>query len=389
MTSSTTLAVLAAGAAALLLPPAQAVAVAVQSAGAAARNTVAEMPPTNEVTLETVAELPIRPSAAVRLRDGRIVWTEHFGAPNPNRVRVMTPGGGYADFFPPGTNLGSHSLRVDDEGILYGLDMGTETRPAVLWAWDPAANRLVHRIEIGEPAKQSQSSFGDFVVDTRNHQVLIGDTAGGTVPFRQDPAVVAVDLRTGTARRLLVGHPSVQAEPLDTFVNSEQMWLTTNRETGERIPSRWGVNGIALSPDKSWFYYAPMQGRTVYRIRTADLANRRLTAAQLGARVRRYGAREIGDGMIVDTAGNVYNTDTQRNAIGVTAADGSYRVLARDDQRLLFQEGFEEGFDGHLYVASNQAHLSTFFYPTDTGRPPYYIVRFRPLAPVRMAGAPR
>jgi hypothetical protein len=42
---------------------------------------------------------------------------------------------------------------------------------------------------------------------------------------------------------------------------------------------------------------------------------------------------------MVDGAGNVYNTDLQYNAIGITDAEGEYRLIRRDDKLLNFTEG--------------------------------------------------
>jgi sugar lactone lactonase YvrE len=126
-----------------------------------------------------------------------------------------------------------------------------------------------------------------------------------------------------------------------------------------------------------------MSGTSVYRISTRDLANASLSADELSSRVQRYGDKTIGDGLMVDSAGNVYNTDLQYNEIGVTNAQGEYRLIRRNDKLLNFSEGFEPATDGYVYMATNQAHKSIFFQPVDRGVPPYYLLRFKPLASAR------
>jgi DNA-binding beta-propeller fold protein YncE len=277
----------------------------------------------------------------------------------------------------------SHALRIDSQGVLWMLDMGGNGRLPKLIGWDTTTETLVKEIEIRSPAYEPNSSMQDFVIDESRNQVIIADTAGGSEPWQFNPALVVVDLNTGESRRLLAGHPSVQAEAIDAIIEGEPLMITTNRETGEQIPSRWGVNGIAIDPTYEWVYYSPMSSTSVYRISTRDLTDISLSAEELGNRVERYGNKNIGDGLMVDTAGNVYNTDLQYNAIGVTDAEGEYRLIRKDDELLNFTEGFEPAADGYVYVATNQAHKSIFFQPVDGGVPPYYLLRFKPLAPAR------
>jgi DNA-binding beta-propeller fold protein YncE len=337
---------------------------------------------TNEVELEVVAALPIRPSAVVRTPDGRIIWTEHFGAPNPNKVHELLPDGTFRDY-PAGAPYESHSLRIDSNGVLWMLDMGGNGKLPKLVGWDTKTETLVKEIEISPPVYEPNSSLQDFVIDEQNNQAIIADTGGGFQPWQFDPALVVVDLNSGESRRVLQEHSSVQAEPLDTLIEGKPLMLTIDREKGTQIPSRWGVNGIAIDPAQEWVYYAPMTGTSVYRISARDLANATLNSEALGKRVEHYGDKNIGDGLMVDGAGNVYNTDLQYNAIGITNAEGEYRLIRRDDKLLNFTEGFEPAADGYVYVATNQAHKSIFFQPVDAGVPPYYLLRFRPLAPAR------
>ncbi|MBD2068233.1 hypothetical protein H6F93_11995 [Leptolyngbya sp. FACHB-671] len=344
--------------------------------------TLPEMPVSNEIELEVVAELPIRPSAVAKTPDGRVIWTEHFGAPNPNRVHELLPDGTFRDY-PAGAQHESHALQIDSQGVLWMLDMGGNGRLPKLIGWNTTTESLVKEIEIPSPAYEPNSSMQDFVIDESRNLVIIADTAGGSEPWQFNPALVVVDLNTGEPRRLLAGHSSVQAEAIDAIIEGEPLMITTNRETGEQMPSRWGVNGIAIDPTYEWVYYSPMSSTSVYRISTRDLTDTSLSAEELGNRVERYGDKNIGDGLMVDTAGNVYNTDLQYNAIGVTNAEGDYRLIRKDDELLNFSEGFEPAADGYVYVATNQAHKSIFFQPVDVGVPPYYLLRFRPLAPAR------
>ncbi len=66
----------------------------------------------------------------------------------------------------------------------------------------------------------------------------------------------------------------------------------------------------------------------------------------------------------------------------VTASDGSYRVLFRDNERLCWPDAISAGPDGFSTSPWNKLHRTA---QLNAGRdelePPYYIIRFRPLAP--------
>lgn len=327
-------------------------------------------------SFEVLAELPIRPSGLAQLRDGRLAFTEHFGAPNPNRLHLVADGAP-APFPTPGTTLEGHAIRVDREGVLWALDMGEAgRRDPVLRGWDPAAGRLVAEHALPRPAHDGAPVFQDFVVDAARGRAFVADSRAIGGPS----AIVSVDLRTGRARRLLEGHPSVDAEALDTTVGGSQ--VTVPGPGGRPVSSRWGVNGIALDPAGEWLYFGPMTGTGLFRMPAAVAGDFGVAAADVATRVARYGRKTIGDGLLVDAAGNVYNTDLEADGIGVTDPSGNYRLLHRDARVLSFPEGFAAGFDGWVYGCANQAHRSVFFRGREEGAPPFFVFRFRPLAPV-------
>ncbi|MEM6491420.1 MAG: L-dopachrome tautomerase-related protein, partial [Pseudomonadota bacterium] len=122
-------------------------------------------------------------------------------------------------------------------------------------------------------------------------------------------------------------------------------------------PARVGVNPIAIDAEGEWVYFAPMSGRSMYRVRSADLRNERLDDAALTARVERFGDKPLSDGSIVDAGGNVYVTSITDETIGVIRPNGVYETLfARED--LSWTDGFALGPGGAVYVTVNQLHRS-------------------------------
>jgi hypothetical protein len=196
-----------------------------------------------------------------------------------------------------------------------------------------------------------------------------------------DPAIVAVDPRTGYAWRALEVHPSLQPEE-GPSVEIEGRPIRVENLQGELDEPRIGLDPIVIDPTNEWVYYGSIHGTSVYRVRSADLLDRGPPKEELHARVERYGEKPPCDGISMDAAGNDYVTDLETNAVGVTSPDGAYRVLASDDEHLSWPDGFSFGPDGHLYVAVSQLHRSAVFNAgEETSQAPFEVMRLRPLAP--------
>jgi sugar lactone lactonase YvrE len=79
-----------------------------------------------------------------------------------------------------------------------------------------------------------------------------------------------------------------------------------------------------------WLYYAPLSGRSLYRIRVTDLNDEGLSNAQLSAKVERYSDKPNNGGLSIDFAGNIYLTAVETKSIGVITPDRKYRTLTSD-----------------------------------------------------------
>ena len=58
-----------------------------------------------------------------------------------------------------------------------------------------------------------------------------------------------------------------------------------------------GVDGIALTQDGQWLYYATMSHDSVYRIPTADLLDTSLNDDQLAKKIEFVGKKPMSDGI--------------------------------------------------------------------------------------------
>lgn len=176
-------------------------------------------------------------------------------------------------------------------------------------------------------------------------------------------------------------HQSLQPDE-DVSVEIEGHTIRAQNPDGELEEPKIGLDPIVIDPANEWVYYGSIHGASVYRVRAVDLLDRSLPKEELGARVERYGEKAPSDGISIDDAGNIYVTDLENNAVGVTTPEGEYQILARDDERLIWPDGFSYGPDGYFYVAISQLHRwSGFNAGEEASQTPFLVLRFRPLVP--------
>lgn len=333
-------------------------------------------------SLEVVATLEVAPGNITLTPDGRIVFSLHqfFEPEQP----VAEWRDGSLGPFPPTDSAapGASTLRLDSvlgiqsdrDGVVWMLDNGMRSGVVPrLVAWDTRRGRLHREIALGAPLTTENAFVNDLAVDESRNVVFIADPAGG-----EDAALMVVDLTDSRGRRLLQGHESVVPEDLDLVIDGEPVQI--RQPDGSLVRPRVGVNPIALDGERQWLYYGPMHGRSLYRVRVADLLDEGLSPEELAARVQRYSAKPICDGISIDRDGNIYVTDVANNAIGVIDHTRRYRILVQDP-RLSWPDALSFGPDQRLYTVSNQLHRSAVLHGGEqTARPPYYVFSFRPLA---------
>ena len=324
-------------------------------------------------SLEVVAELAMGPGNLTVTPDGQIIVSLHQFYNHDLRVARLN---GSVQLMPFAAAAGLNSvlgLQADANGVVWLLDNAMRDGPARrLVGWHAAEDRLVADINLGNVTTE-RAFLNDLAVDPVRSTVYIADPAGNT-----DAAILVVDTASGVARRVLEGHESVRAEDIDLVIDGVPVRIRA--DDGTEIRPRVGINPIAIDRQGEWLYYGPMHGRSMYRVRTADLRNSKLGAEALAARVERWSDKPICDGISIDDDGNLYLGDLAGNAIGVIGADRNYRVLLADP-RLSWVDAFSFGPDGYLYTVVNQLHRSAVLNGGEAATtPPYLILRFRPLA---------
>lgn len=269
-------------------------------------------------------------------------------------------------------------LHTDANGILWLLDSG-QAEPRItpkLVGWDTRANRLHRLIPIPAPASIPESQHNDFVVDHKNNVIVIADEAIATTPVGDKAALVVVDLKTGTSRRLLQGHDSVMpdmARPITVDEGSPR---------AKAIKVYVGVDGIALDARSEWLYFAPLNKGKLFRVRMTDLVDTTLSPQQLAAKVEVYADKPNNGGLSIDQAGNLYLTEVGERAVGIIPSDTRrYRRLV-SDPAMVWPDGVTYGPDGYMYTGAAQLPLSAALNDGKAeNKPPYLVYRFKPLAP--------
>ncbi len=335
-------------------------------------------------TLETVAELPVNPGNLAVTADGRIFATVHQFRPADARLIEVTGETAYAPWpnaawngaFASGPDVLNAPLgiQIDDRERLWVLDNGLPLAPdqepqaPKLVAFSIADGDLVFRHDFSEDTGPAGSFLNDLAVDAERGFVYIADVGGSA-----QPALVTLDLNTGSARRFTASE-ALAAEDVDLVIDGRT--LGSEDDDGSLDPARVALNPITLSADGETLFFGAMSGETWYRL-PARLLRDGASDGDIAAAIEPVGRKPVSDGASTDAAGNHYFTDLGRNAIGLLGADGEARTLVRD-QRLSWPDALSFGEPRWLYVAVNQLHLSPpLNNGVEGGGPPFLILRLR------------
>jgi len=180
------------------------------------------------------------------------------------------------------------------------------------------------------------SYLNDVRVDAKRRLAYITDSGLG--------ALVVVDLKEGSAWRVLEGHPSTKAEAVTVMVEGREYKNPVN------------ADGIALSPKGDWLYYQALTGRTLYRVPTKLLRDPTFPDERIAIMVERVAETGASDGLAMDARGNLYLTSIEKNAISRLDPKGNLSVLV-DDPALKWPDSISLTSEGLLFLSTSQIHL--------------------------------
>ncbi|KAI0659225.1 major royal jelly protein-domain-containing protein [Cubamyces menziesii] len=220
------------------------------------------------------------------------------------------------------------SVIVDGLDRIWALDVG---RPRVngstLLAATPGGPKLVGfhpngtrftTITFPTSVVAADSSLNDVRIDLRGDGfAYLPDSSP------QRPGVVVVNLRTGVSWRHLDNHPSVITQvDLISFHNGVPTYVHPPISPfAVTAFNRFAVDGVALSPDGAFFYFAPLSARRLFRIPTSFLKVQPSATNPNAILLANQAVQDLGDvgshlnGLESDDQGFIYLTAPEHNAI--------------------------------------------------------------------------
>ncbi|KAI0372030.1 hypothetical protein BV20DRAFT_964722 [Pilatotrama ljubarskyi] len=220
------------------------------------------------------------------------------------------------------------SVVVDGMDRVWALDVG---RPRVngstLLATTPGGPKLIGfhlngtrfaTITFPSSVVAADSSLNDVRFDLRGDGfAYLPDSSP------QRPGLVVVNLRTGQSWRHLDNHPSVTVQvDLISFHNGVPTYVhPPTSPFAVTAFNRFAIDGVALSPDGEFFYYAPLSARRLFRIPTSFLKIQPSATNPNAIILANQAVQDLGDvgshltGLETDDRGFIYLPAPEHNAI--------------------------------------------------------------------------
>jgi hypothetical protein len=325
-------------------------------------------PPLAGGDLGVLAELEFPPGNVTSARDGRVFFNTHPFTQSHRFTDVFLFEliGGVPRPYPDAASQ-------PDAKFVFGMTVDAQDR---LWLISPATlDRAQTRIQAYDLRSNQRvidhelpPGVGRFSQDLRvspdGRTLFLADTGA----FRLTHAsLLVVDVDRWTVREVLGADPSTQP----------QDWVIETAHGPHRIgfgllSFQVGVDGIALSRDGAWLYFATMSHDTLYRVRTEHLLDASLPPTELARRVERLGRKPLSDGIEVTADGSVLITDVEHGGLARLAPSGRLDTLVRD-RRIVWADGVNVTTSGDVLL-------------TDSSIPSYIDQLLRPPAEDRLRG---
>lgn len=335
--------------------------------------------PSSAIELVVTSPEPI--GNAAQSADGRVFYTIHPES-GPAGVKLHEWKNGSAVPFPSRELQDVHfktplGVKIDRQNRLWVIDHGNHgSDGAKIMAFDLTTGAIVHEHTFGKDVAPLGSFFQDFTIDQPATTIYIADVSF----FGRDPGIVVYDIVKKSAHRVLSSHPSVF--PQNILIRTA---TKTMQFYGGLIALKTGIDGVALSGDDEWLFYAAMNHANLYRVPTKALKDQSPSPGMVEALVEDLGPKPLSDGITADAAGGVYITDVEHGAVMKREAGGRLITLVKDPEKIRWADSVGFGEGGALLIADS-AIPDQMLMPKShiESRKPYFIYRVN----VGVAGVP-
>ncbi len=248
------------------------------------------------------------------------------------------------------------AMWVDRGNHLWVLDrsnpkLDEDRLPPKLVEFDLTTNKMMHEYTF-QDSITPKDRLNDVRIDLEHRYAYLTNPANKS-------GLVVLNLDTGQSRLVLAGDPSVVADPKQHLMFGSRI-AKVNGKT-------WVVHsdGIALSPDNKWLYYRPLTDHSYWRIPTAALIDKHLSAKKLANAKEYLGRSVMSGGMIMSNDGVLYVGDLEHHSVvglkpvmknGVHRLEAS--ILIKSD-KLAWADGFAI-YNNYLYIADSHLNETIF-----------------------------
>jgi len=235
-------------------------------------------------------------------------------------------------------------LDFDSDGHLWVIDPARHGwGQARLLEFDIETGEVLFSFDIPRTAAPRGSFLQDLAISPDGDWVYIADA--GT--YSRRPAIVVVETAVKRAHRMLESHATVLAQ--DFLIRNQIRSMSWYRGY---VSMKQGVNGIAMSDDGAWLYYAAMNHEAVHRVPPAILHNPNIDIIPISVEIQTVSGKPLSDGIEVDAQGNVYIADIEHQAIHRHNPLLGRETLIKDS-RIRWADQLDLGPDGALYITDS------------------------------------
>lgn len=202
---------------------------------------------------------------------------------------------------------------------------------------DLKTNTITNTFHFNADIAPERSYLNDVRIDTEHKFAYMTDSGIG--------AIIALNLKTGKAKRFLVKSPTTKSENVILTINGKK-WLQNGN--APQVHS----DGIAYDPKEDILYFQALTGRTMYAIPASLLRDFNLSPETIEKHVRAIGETGAADGLLFSPDNKIYISALEHNAVMRTTPAGEVELVVNSPE-INWVDSFSLGPDNELYFTDS------------------------------------